>query len=111
MQTENTPWSYNEFLAFLMIYGAQMNLALSEEELEFVKNKTGISNIEKIKERVARSSDIEALDIIEEYRKIYLDTTEKKEKVRQDLEGLLKSDPGHSQFEKVVIHILERIIV
>ncbi len=110
MQTENTSWSYNEFLAFLMVYAAQMNLVLSEEELDFIKNKTGISNIDSIKARVESISDIEALDIIEVYRNQYLDTKEKQEKVRQDLEGLLKADTGHSQLEKVVIHLLERVV-
>ena len=110
MQQENTSWTYNEFLAFLMVYGAQLDTDLPTEELDFIKNRTGISDIEKIKKYVEGVSDIEALDIIETYRKQYFDTKEKEEKVRLDLESLLKTDSNHTQLEQAVIHLLKRII-
>ena len=46
---DNNTWSYNEFLAFLMVYGAQMNQGLTVEELNFIKTRTGIEDIDKIK--------------------------------------------------------------
>lgn len=110
MQQDSNSWSYNEFLAFLLVYGAQLDTSLPQEELDFIKNRTGITDIEKIKKQVASVSDIEALDIIEAYRKKYLDTKEKEDKVRQDLEGLLNSESRYAQLEKAVIHLLERII-
>jgi hypothetical protein len=33
----NSNWSYNEFLAFLMVYGAEMNQRLTQGELDFIK--------------------------------------------------------------------------
>jgi hypothetical protein len=110
MEMENTSWSYNEFLAFLLVYGAQLDADLPEEELEFIKRRTGIHAIDKIKEKVDSLSDMEALDIIEDYRKIYLDSDEKKEKAKRDLEGLLKTEGDHSQLEKAAVHMIEKLI-
>lgn len=110
MHLDDSQWTYNEFLAFLLIYGAEMNLTLSQEELNFIKERTGIPDIEKIKSRVDSVGDMEAIEIIDDYRKRYLDTPEKEQKVRKDLEDLLNSGGLHSQLEKAGIHILERFI-
>lgn len=110
MKVDNSQWTYNEFLAFLMVYAAELNMQLPTEELEFIRNRTGINDIAKIKQVVDGVSDVEAIEIIEDYRKIYLDTPEKEEKVRQDLEDLLKTQNKHTQLENVLVHILERII-
>lgn len=110
MKVDNSNWTYNEFLAFLMVYAAELNMELASEELTFIQSRTGIEDISKIKSVVDNVSDVEAIDIIEDYRKLYLDTPEKEEKVRQDLEDLLKNQNKHTQLENVLVHILERII-
>lgn len=110
MTLDNSNWTYNEFLAFLMVYAAEMNLDLSLEELEFIRHRTGIDSITAIKEKVDSVSDAVALDIIDDYRERYLNTPEQKAKVRHDLEDLLKAQTTTNQFEKAVVHILERII-
>ncbi len=107
---ENNKWSYQEFLAFLMIYGAEMNYPLSDEELAFIKERTGIADVLSIKNVVDSTSDADAIELIDSYRIHYLDTPEKEEKVRQDLEDLLKTGGLHSQLEQAGIHILERFI-
>ena len=106
----NTSWSYNEFLAFLLIYAGEMNFPLSKQELEFIQNETKIADINKIKAAVDSLNDISALDVIEDYRKKYLGTPEKEQQAKTDLENLLKTPGLHSQLEKAAVHILEKII-
>lgn len=110
MKIDDSNWTYNEFLAFLLIYGAEMNYPLTKEELAFIKNRTSISDIEKIKNKVESVSDSEAIEIIDDYCKRFLDTPAKKDKVRADLEDLLNTGGLHSQLEKAGIHILEKFI-
>ncbi|MCW5907112.1 MAG: hypothetical protein KIS94_04580 [Chitinophagales bacterium] len=113
MQIDDSKWTYNEFLAFLMLYAAESNMELTNEEVAFIQQRTGIADIERIKSVVDSVPDFEVLDIVEDYRKMYLDTPEKEEKVRQDLEDLLKTQSSHTRFhqlENAVVHILERII-
>ena len=110
MQLEDNSWSYNEFLAFLMIFGAEMNYPLSKEELEFIRERTNIENIGKIKAKVDSVTDVEGIEVIDHYRKKFLITQENKDKVKRDLEGLLNTNGKHSQLEKVGVHILEKLI-
>jgi len=106
----NPTLTYHEFLAFLMIYAAELNLELSTDELAIIRQKTGIEQIEPIKTKVDILSDIEALELIEQHRKIYLSSATEEEKVRQDLEALLHSAGQHTQLERAAIHILEKLI-
>jgi len=110
MSGNHSNWAYNEFLAFLLIYAAEMNGSLSKEELEFIKTRTRISDVEKIKAVVDSVNDAEAIEVIEDYRKQYLNTKEKKEQTKSDLENLLKTPGIHSQLEKAGVHILEKLI-
>lgn len=107
---DSTNWNYNEFLAFLMVYGAEMNQQLTPGELDFIKTRTGIHDIAKIKEKVNSMSDIEGIELIDNYKCKYLSTDESKSKVKSDLEELLKTPGNHTQFEKVVVHLMERLL-
>jgi hypothetical protein len=103
-------WSYNEFLAFLMVYGAEMNQRLTHDELDFIKTRTGIQDIDKIKEKVHGMSDVEGIELIDNYKCKYLSTEESKSKAKSDLDELLKTPGNHTQFEKVVVHLMERLL-
>lgn len=109
MQIEKTDWSYNEFLAFVMIYAAEMNYNLSADELNFIMEKTGVTNIHAIKARVDSLADADCIEIIDNYKKTHLSTPERKLKAKRDLEGLLKTPGQHSQLEKVAVHIIEKL--
>ncbi|MBL7776665.1 MAG: hypothetical protein JNK66_00060 [Chitinophagales bacterium] len=110
MNIDDSNWSYNEFLAFLLIYGAEMNAPLTSEELAYIQQRTNISDVLKIKSKVDSVSDAEALDVIDDYKKKFLNTAEAEAQARKDLHNLLDTPGMHSQLEKVVVHILERLI-
>jgi hypothetical protein len=111
MASDSNNWSYNEFLAFLLVYAAGMDCHLSAEELEFIRERTKIEDIGKINTLVQSVNDIAILDIVEDYRKKYLDTPAKEQQAKTDLENLLHTPGAHSQFEKAGVHLLEKIIL
>lgn len=110
MGANHNSFTYNEFLAFLLVYAGEMNYSLSTEELTFIKERTQITDIDKIKATVDSVNDVAALDIIEDYRKKYLNTKEKETQAKTDLENLLKTPGIHSQIESAGVHILEKLI-
>lgn len=110
MHIDDTHWTYNEFLAFLLTYGAQMTATVTDEEKAFIKQRTGITDIDKIVSKLNSVSDVEAIEIITDYRKRFLQTPDKEEKVRHDLEDLLKTNDKPSQLSNVIIHILEKLV-
>lgn len=110
MASHDLNWSYNEFLAFLLVYAGSVDSEPTAEELEFIRQRTKITDIEKIGRVVQSVNDIAVLDIIDDYRKIYLDTPAKEQQAKADLENLLHTPGQHSQFEKAGVHLLEKII-
>jgi|ERR1043165_2762081 ribosomal protein L12E/L44/L45/RPP1/RPP2 len=111
MALESSNWTYNEFLAFLLVYAGSMDNELTKEELAFIQNRTKISQVDKMKATVQGLNDVEVIEVIEGYRKKYLDTAEKEVQAKTDLENLLKTPGEHSQIEKVGVHMLEKIIM
>lgn len=111
MASNNNNWTYNEFLAFLLVYAAGMDSQLTAEELEFIRTRTKIEDIAKIDALVQSVNDVAILDIIEDYRKKYLDTPAREQQAKADLENLLHTPGEHSQFEKAGVHMLEKIIL
>ncbi len=93
-----------------MVYGAEMNQRLTQGELDFIKTRTGILDIGEIKEKVDGMSDAEGIELIDSYKLKYLSTADSKLKVKSDLEGLLHTPGSHTQFEKVVVHLMERLL-
>ncbi len=87
-----------------------MNQHLTQGELDFIKTRTGIQDIGKIKEKVDSMSDAEGIELIDSYKCKYLSTEESKSKAKSDLDELLKTPGNHTQFEKVVVHLMERLI-
>ena len=110
MQVNDSAWTYNEFLAFLLVYGAQMTTTITLEEKAFIQARTGISDIDKIVKQLDDMSDIEAIEVIGDYRQRFLHAEDTKQKVRQDLEDLLKTNDKPSQFDHVIIHIIEKLV-
>ena len=100
--------SYNEFLAFVMIFAAGMNSELSKEELAFIKKETGVTDIDRIKAEVDGMTDSENIELIDNYKERYLAGAEGLAKVKADLEGLLNTAGHHSQLEKAAVHIIEK---
>lgn len=103
-------WTYNEFLAFVLVFGAEMNVPLSPEELAFIQEHTQITDIAKIKAKVDSVSDVEGIEVIDHYRKKYLTNTEAAEKAKRDLEGLLHTPGKHSPFEKAAVHVISKLL-
>ena len=110
MQVNDSAWTYNDFLAFLLVYGAQMTNTVTPEEIAFIKARTGAADVDGIIAQVNSMSDIEAIEIIGDYRQRFLQAEDKKEKVRHYLEDLLKSNDKPSQLDNVIIHIIEKLI-
>ncbi|MBL0310886.1 MAG: hypothetical protein IPP77_14815 [Bacteroidetes bacterium] len=110
MNIETNSWTYEEFLAFILLYAAEMNQDLSPNEMKFIEEKTGVEDIDRIRQHLDKISDTESIETIDHYKKVYLTTTESTLKAKRDLEALLKTPGVHSQFEKAAVHMIEKLI-
>lgn len=103
-------WTYEQFLAFVWMYTAETNYHLTELEIDFIKQNTGIEDIAPIQSLLDSVSDSEAIDLIAAYKTAHLSNPEAEAKARKDVEALLGSKGEHPQIERAALHILERIL-
>ncbi|MFN8275856.1 MAG: hypothetical protein U0T84_00095 [Chitinophagales bacterium] len=103
-------WTYEEFLAFALVYVAELDGQLSSEEIAFVRQRTGLANVRYYDAIVKDLSDSESMEILALFKKRYLADTAAEQRVRTDLEAMFRSGHHHQQFERVALHLIEKLI-
>ncbi len=59
-------WTYDDFLTYLLILGANADLEFSEEEQEVIEKKSGEERYKKIRRCFDRQNDSQRIDTVSE---------------------------------------------
>lgn len=110
MQLDTSNLSYNEFLAYVMIYATGMNNKVTKEELAYIMQKTGVADVDSIKAKIDSMTDAENIELIDAYKQKNLSSPDQVTKARRDIDALLKTPGEHSQLEAAAVHMIERIL-
>ena len=103
-------WSYNEFLAFLLIYIAHVDMEFAEEEKAMIKTKFGENIYEKMFSEFDSMSDYKAYETILSYKGVYFPTQEQKEEIIEKMKTLFDADAEFNIMEKELLHFLDRMM-
>lgn len=103
-------WTYEEFLAFALVYIAELDGQLSSEEIALVRERTGLANVRYYDAIVKELSDSECMEVLALFKKRYLTDAIAEQRVRTDLEAMFRSGHHHQQFEHVALHLIEKLI-
>jgi len=103
-------FSYNEFLALILLFVSQSDASIDENEKLLIKRKIGKTTFHHIVPVFEAMSDAEILQIISDYEGIYFPTTDQKQAILKDLSDLFFADGEFSAMEKSVFKMLERIL-
>ena len=103
-------WSYNEFLAFLLIYIANVDMEFAEEEMTMIRKNVGEKTYEKMFTEFDSMSDFKAYETILSYKGVYYPTTEQKEELIEKMRDLFDADADFNIMEKELLHFLERMM-
>ena len=83
METVTLSWSYTEFKAYLLLYAADTNKIITEEEKEFIESQFDALLIKTMQKELDNDNDYERIQKIMAY-------IEQNHLTKKDLEGLLK---------------------
>lgn len=100
-----------DFKSFLLIYLAEADYKVTEEEKSIILNHVSLEQYEHIKHAIDRLSDFECLDIIARYQHQYLPNLASKEALLAEMEHLYEIDPKHSVLERNMILGLKKIML
>lgn len=113
---ENTPitdlstWTYHDFLAYLLIYGASADLTLKPEEKQMIIDEVGKKQFEKVIHEFEKHSDYECLQVIMELGKKYCQSDSQKEILFADLKKIFFADGEFSLLEENCFRSIRKLI-
>ena len=103
-------WSYEEFLAFVLMYAAYADNEFVEEELDEIIKRVGFEKEEQARKIINKLSDSERIDLILSFREKYFPTEADHEKLYDDMKSIFQADGRYNQLEKAVLMYLKRIL-
>jgi uncharacterized membrane protein YebE (DUF533 family) len=106
---EHKDWTYKEFRAFAMLFAANTDGHITDEEEKMIAPTLSPDRYAAVKQRFMECSDAEALDIILICKEKYCATEADKEKVLADMRAIYEAHQGFEHIERGVHHIFERL--
>lgn len=103
-------WSFNEFLAFLLIYASHADIDFCEAEKVLIKDTVTTKVFENIYDHFRQLTDFQALELILSYKDLYFSSKEEKDVLFKELHRLFNVDGDFSPLEKELILFLDRLM-
>jgi thiosulfate/3-mercaptopyruvate sulfurtransferase len=103
-------WTYDEFLAFLLIYVAHVDMEFAEEEKAFIRQTTSTEIFDKMLVRFEAVSDFQAYQTILEYKQTHFPDEQKKAELLDKIQLLFDADAEFNIMEKELLHFLEKMM-
>lgn len=107
---ENQNWTYDEFLTFLLIYVANVDMEFAEEEKQMIQKFAGMETYNKMVELFDSMSDYKAYEAILSYKEKYYPTSAEKEGIMEKMKDLFYADADFNIMEKELLHFLDRMM-
>jgi len=103
-------WSYNEFLAFLLIYIAHVDIEFSDPEKDLIQKRVGEEVYTKMLSVFNSMSDYQAYQQILDYKGLYYPTHDRKEELVDHMKALFHADHEFNVMERELLHFLEKMM-
>lgn len=102
--------SYNEYLAFLLIYAAYADQVLVKEEKNKILESSTHNDFVKMKDYFLELNDQQRLDLILENKSIYLPTKEKADQTLLDIKEVFLADHKYPPIEQFYYLFLKKFL-
>ena len=109
MEVMNPTWSYDQFKAYLLIFAAESNQIITEEEKDYIEAQLDTLLVQTIQKEINRDNDFQRIQKIMSY-------VEQHNLSKTDLDGLLQeinevfqSDGKYDMIEKGIFQFLEKL--
>lgn len=103
-------WSYNDFLAFLLIYAASADFTITEEERIRMAQQIGYDSYKKALPVFEAQSDFERLQTILYFKPTYFPTGQEVESILQQVQAIYKADNNYSSTEQSLLLLLRKVL-
>jgi hypothetical protein len=108
--SDETKWNFEEFTTFLLLYAANADMELSQEEEELIKNRISEESYEAIKSEFDQSNDYQQIQTILQYKGLYFPTEARARELMTMVKDIFNVDGNFSNLEKSSLTVLKRLI-
>lgn len=103
-------WSYNHFVAFLLLYGAYADLDYSSREKKLILRHVDKEVLDAVEHQFDEMSDFEQLNLLTHLSRKYITTSQDRLKVKSLLNDLWQSDGEVTFLESNLGAFLDRFL-
>ncbi|MDX2280452.1 MAG: hypothetical protein NW218_12765 [Saprospiraceae bacterium] len=103
-------WTYEAFHAFAMLYAANADGEITEQEESLIKEQITPEVYAEIKTIFDNCDDADCLDGMLQYRNRYIATPADKERILKDMSAVFEVNHRYVQIERQLLHLLNRML-
>ena len=110
MDENRLKWSSNEFRVYLLLYAANADFELKEEEKQLILSKAKMAEYLHIHKIFENDSDFEKIETILLFRQQFYPTEQDIERLIKEIAQLLKSDKEYNLYERNFFGMLQKLL-
>ncbi len=110
MKKKLQDWSYNDYLAFLLLYAAHADLDINEKEKNYIIGKVGRDEYDKVFSLFEELNDIQRIDVIIEFKRTYCKEEGALDRIMEDFRAMLEVDHHMDAEEEAIFLGLKRLL-
>jgi hypothetical protein len=110
MKETTANWNEHEFKVYLLLYAANADFHLSEEEREIILSKASQDEFKHVSKAFEKDNDFERLETILSFREKFYPTDSDIERLKKDLCELLSCDDGMNLYERNFFILLKKLL-
>jgi len=110
MNKDHPKWSYNQFLAFLLIHTANADMEFTEDEKDTISKVVTPEELDIIKSEYDAASDYEVIQIILTYKGLYYPTIDRKQELLREVIKECCADGDYSALERNLTMFLRKLM-
>ncbi|MDX1408470.1 MAG: hypothetical protein R3330_10065 [Saprospiraceae bacterium] len=103
-------WTREEFLAFLLLYAANIDAEYTQEERVFIHSRIDPVHLRNVEAEFNQMSDYELLQIIRSYEGRYYPSPQHKEEILDQVRALFRADGAMSIEESSLLMMLKKLL-
>ena len=99
-----------EFKMLVMLYAANIDGKIDENEVDAILSKADVTVFEKVKKQFKKMSDIDVLACINDNKEKYASSQEDKQQLLNDIREVIMADKCYSSIESQLLRVVNNIL-
>ena len=109
MEAVNVTWSYDQFKAYLLIFAAESNQVITEEEKEYIESQFDTLLIKTVQKEINQDNDFQRIQKIMAYIEQHNLSKTDLDELLKEIQAVYESDGKFDSVEQGVFQFLEKL--